>query len=193
MEADWEFDIDGDAPIIEARWPGFVDLRIEPNRVGELAETRHLPGLADALARLNAVNSPVWTCKTDVFVPVQIDPDELEARSEEATHFFACYIDLLMPNDQRWNSVSEAERDGKELCARLRDIPLRRCRVDLVIRQAHIEPNSNDLGATAYLTACGQTESDAKSRLTECLSLFAEAIIPRYEPRSNRNEAPVSG
>ena len=193
MEADWELEIGGDSPIIEARWPGFVDLRIEPNKAGELAETRDLPGLAFTLARLNAVKSPVWTCKTDVFVPGRIDPDELEATSEEATHALACYIDLLMRSEQRWNSLSEAERDCKELCARLRVLPLRFCRVDLVIRDAHIEPDANDLGATAYLTACGQTESDAKSRLAECLSLFAEAIVPRYKPGSDRIEAPVSG
>jgi len=182
MEADWEFEIGGDAPIIEGRWPGFVDLRIEPNRVGDLAETRHLQGLADALARLNAVISPVWTCKTDVFVPGQIDPDELEATGEEATHALACYVDLLPRSDQHWVFPARAEADCRLICARLRDIPLRRCRVDLVIRQAHIEPDSNDLGATAYLTACGTTESDAKSRLAECLSLFAEAIVPRYKP-----------
>ena len=110
MEADWEFEIGGDSPIIEAHWPGFVDLRIEPNKAGELAETRDLPGLAFTLARLNAVKSPVWTCKTDVFVPGRIDPDELEATSEEATHALACYIDLLMRSEQRWNSLSEIGR-----------------------------------------------------------------------------------
>jgi hypothetical protein len=30
MEADWEFEVGGDAPVIDALWPGFVDLRLSP-------------------------------------------------------------------------------------------------------------------------------------------------------------------
>ena len=178
MEADWEFEVGGDAPVIEPHWTGFVDLRAAPNRAGDIPEARQLPGLADALARLNATNSPVWTCKTDVFVPSRIDPDELDAASAEASYAIACYVDLLMRIDQQWELAREAEMTCRELCVRLRDIPLRRCRVDLVVRRAYLKHDSNDLGVTAYLTACGETESDAKSRLAECLSLFSQSIVP---------------
>jgi hypothetical protein len=177
MEADWEFEIGLDAPIIEAQWSGFVDLRTEPNRAVDLAETRQLPGLADALARLNSMRSPVWTCKTDVFVPDQIDPDELHATGEDASHSIACYVDLLLRSDQRWNSLSKAEHACTEVCMRLRDVRLSRCRVDLVVRRACIGSGVDDLGATAYLTACGPTECDARARLAECLSLFAGLIV----------------
>lgn len=182
MEADWEFEIGSDAPIIEADWDGFVDLRVETNRASQLPETRQLPGLADALTSLNALNSPVWTCKTDVFVPDQIDPDELDATSEEAAHALASYIDLLPCVDQRWDAPTKAEAACRELCARLRDVPMRHCRVDLIIRQARIEPGLNNLGATAYFTACGSAESGARIRLAECISLFVGLVVP--EPGS---------
>jgi hypothetical protein len=188
MEADWEFEIGNDAPIIETHWEGFVDLRVEPNRAGELEETLQLPGLVDALVRLNSPTSPTWTCKTDVFVPERIDPDELDATSAEASQALACYIDLLPRFDQRWDAPARAEAACREMCARLRDVPMRRCRVDFVIRQAHIEPGLNDLGATAYLTACGPTPWEARSWLTGCVSLFAELIVP--EPRQSTG-APV--
>jgi hypothetical protein len=178
MEADWEFEIGGDAPVIEAQWPGFVDLRIEPKRAIELAESRQLPGLADALARLNAMNSPVWTCKTDVFDPGPIGSDELDAASDDAKQAIACYIDILMRSDQEWSLPFEAERSCKALCAQLREIPLRHCRVDLVVRRAHFEPELNDLGVTVYFTACGRSESDARVRLAECLAIFAATIVP---------------
>jgi hypothetical protein len=178
MEADWEFEIGDDAPVIEAHWIGFVNLQIEPVRADDLEETRQLPGLADALKRLNAKNSPVWTCKTDVFVPDLIDLDELDATSEAATHAIACYVDLLLRGDEQWNLPFKAELACKELCTRLREVPLKRCRVDLVVRRADIGRALNDLGATAYLTACGETEREAKSRLAECLSLFAAVIVP---------------
>ena len=183
MEADWEFEIGNDAPIIEARWEGFVDLRVVPNRAGELVESLQLPGLAEALARLNAPTSPVWTCKTDVFVPDKIDPDELDATSEEAAHALACYVDLLPCVDKGWDAPTKAEAACRGICARLHDVPMRRCRVDFVIRQAHIDPGVNDLGATAYLTACGPTQWEARSRLTESLSRFAELIVP--EPKQS--------
>jgi hypothetical protein len=38
MEADWEFEVGGDAPVIEAPWPGFVDLRLHPERAWQLSE-----------------------------------------------------------------------------------------------------------------------------------------------------------
>ncbi len=177
MEADWEFDVGGDAPVIEAQWPGFVNLREDPRRACELTEVRQLPGLADALARLNAANSPVWTSKTDVFDPSPIDFDELDATREEAEHSIACYIDLLMRSDQVWNFPFKAEQSCRVLCKRLREVPLLCCRIDLVVRRVYIHPDINDLGATAYLAACGRSEGDARARLEECLAAFVAAII----------------
>ena len=180
MEADWEIEIGGDAPVIDADWPGFVDLRISPERVNKIAETHLQPGLAEALTRLNAADSSVWTCKTDVFAPERADPDELDARPDAATHAVACYLDLLMRSDQAWNLPSEAEHACKQLCARLRAIQLQRCRVDFVVRRA-VVAGVNELGATVYLTACGRTLMDAKSRLGECLSAFSEVVVDQMQ------------
>lgn len=176
MEADWEFEVGGDAPVIEAHWPGFIDLRADPHRAAELTESRKLSGLEDALVRLNSTNSPVWTSKTDVFDPGFMDADELDATSEDAQSVIACYVDLLMRSDQRWNFPFEAERSCRALCVRLREIALRCCRVDLVIRRAHVDAELNDLGVTAYLTACGRSASDASVRLAECVAAFAAIV-----------------
>ena len=181
MEADWEFEVGGDAPVIEVDWPGFVDLRENPNRAPDLAEVRLLPALADALARLNAANSPVWTSKTDVFNPGPLDADELDAPYEEAQHAIACYVDLLTRSEAPWSFPLQVEQYCRALCERLRAIPIRCCRVDLVIRRAHIHQDQQDLGATAYLTACGESESSARVRLAECLAAFATAIVTTPE------------
>jgi hypothetical protein len=176
MEADWEFDIGGDAPVIEAYWPGFVNVRDDPARVREIAETDMLPGLAAALLVLNRIGSPAWTCKTDVFVPGQIDPDELSATADEAKFAIACYVDLLMRSDQVWNSASKAEKECRNLCARMREIPLRCCRVDMVVRRALVA-DVNDLGASVYLSACGRTLAEAKENLSQCLGAFARLMV----------------
>jgi len=176
MEADWEFEIGGGAPVIEAYWPGFVNLRDEPLRVNEIAETRVLPELREALLRLNQPGSPVWTCKADVFVPEPVDPDEMGAGSEEAKFAIACYVDILMRGDLIWNLPVRAEQSCRELCARIKQNPLRCCRVDVVIRRARIA-EVNDLGATVYLTACGETSMEAGRRLSECLAAVVRLIV----------------
>lgn len=177
MEADWEMEIGGDAPVIDAYWPGLVDLRDEPDRVNEIAETAMLPGLASALVRLNSAASPAWTCKSDVFVPDAVDPDELCATTEESKFAMACYIDMLMRSDRVWDSAMKAEQTCREICARLHEIPMRCCRVDLVIRRAQAA-DSKGLGATIYLAGCGPTLNDARDRLGECVGAFAGVVAP---------------
>ena len=178
MEADWEFEIGPDAPVIDALWHGFVDLREDPEKAKGLVEARQLPGLENLLMLLNAPNSSLWTTKTDVFEPEWIDPDELDAESREAQHRIACYIDLLMRDNERWTSPAQAEQFCKSLCGQMRAVTLRRCRVDLVIRSARVRPEIADLGATAYFTACGESSYDAKLRLYECVQAFVEAVRP---------------
>ena len=136
-----------------------------------------MPELAAALAQLNTDNSPVWTSKTDVFVFDQIDFDELDAKREEAAHAIACYVDLLPRSKQQWVLPAQAEADCKLICAKLRSSRLSRCRADLVIRRAVIASDSHGLGVTAYLTACGATQDDAKLRLAECLAMFAGIVL----------------
>jgi len=109
MEADWEVEIGGAAPVIDACWPGFVDLRFHPRvppdayltRARELMESANLPNLPEALVRLNGLNSsrsPIWTSKCDVWPvldPANLDAVELDAPQQDATFGWACYIDLL--------------------------------------------------------------------------------------------------
>jgi len=127
MEADWEVEIGGDAPVIDACWDGFVDLRFNPRmdsslppdtyrkRAHGLAESANLPGLAEALAQLNGLHSPVWTSKCDVWpVPdaADIDAGELDAPQEDATFAWACYIDLV-PRIGSWSSAAGGKNLGR--------------------------------------------------------------------------------
>jgi hypothetical protein len=175
MEADWEFEIGADAPVIEAYWEGLVELRAHPERAAEFSECRELPRLADALVKLNAANSPVWTSKTDVFTPERIDPDEMDAPADEAAYAIACYIDLIQRTDQLGDDPMKAEQECRDFCEGLRRRPLTCCRIDVVVRK--VVADTSDLGATVYLTACGPTPMAAKDRLGKCLDIFAEAII----------------
>ena len=178
MEADWEIELGEGMPVIDASWAGLVDLRIAPERVGEIAETQLLPGLADALVRLNGLRSAVWTAKCDVWrVEDVVDPFELDADAGESTVAMACYIDLLPRADQDWTTPQTAVSACASLVEKLGKVPLRACRVDLVVRAAKIAGDAQDLGVTAYVTGAGADEQAARSRLARAVAALADTAL----------------
>lgn len=176
MEADWEIEIGGGAPAIEPHWAGFVDLRLFPDRTRLLAETHQLPRLAEALIRLNAPNSQVWTSKCDVFKPDAFDLDELDAPFQSAAHALACYIDLLPRSGDLWPDPAAASAWCQRVCAGIKAVPIRCCRADLVIRYALIAPERMGLGITAYLTACGSSCEGVASVLQAALDGLVNSV-----------------
>jgi hypothetical protein len=184
MEADWEFEVGPDAaglaaPVIDAYWPGFVDLRLAPERAWDLPEAGQFPALAEALARLNAAASPVWTSKCDFWPhlePGEFDPDELDAPPACATHAMGCYIDLLPRSNGQWALPDAVEAECKRLCGRLRAVPLGCCRADLVVRRALTAPELMGLGITAYLISCGPSSVEAAATLQNALAAFRDAL-----------------
>jgi len=189
VEADWEVEIGGDAPIIDACWEGFVDLRFDAglrpevyrDRARGLAESADVSGLAEALVRLNGLRSLVWTSKCDAWPVLDtnaFDAGELDAPPDEATHAWACYVDLLPKSDQQWITPAMAVYWCKACCARLRAVPLTHCRVDLIVRRAMTAPDLLDHGVTAYLTACGESPESANAALAGALKAFAHTISP---------------
>ncbi len=180
MEADWEVEIGGGAPIIDAAWAGLVDLRRSPERAAELAEAGDLPALGEALKTQNGADSPVWTSKCDVWRPEVFDRDELDAVDGEDVQAIACYIDLLAEEAEAWSTHKAAVVWCQDTCGRLRCRNLRNCRVDLVVRRACFtseqDGSEGEYGVTVYLTACGATYSDAVARLASVLIELAGAV-----------------
>ena len=79
-------------------------------------------------------------------------------------------------SDQQWAVPDTAAEACKRVCSLLRDVPLRCCRVDLVIRRAFITPDRMGLGITAYLTSCGGSDAEAAVALQAALAAFAGAL-----------------
>ena len=161
MEADWEVEVGGGAPVIEALWPGFVDLRQNSERIGEIQEAAIFPALAGLLLSLHEAGSPVWTAKCDLWEP---EANEL-----------ACYIDLLPVAGVVFAQWKQAEACCRESVALLTSVPLPECRVDLIVRQA-IVGETEGFGVTAYLSATGRDRSEAAETLAAALVAFAGAI-----------------
>lgn len=179
MEADWEIEIGGNAPVIEAHWPGFVDLRDDPQRAHQLPEAAGLPALAESLIRLNAPASPVWTSKCDLWPllePDAVDPLEMDAVPGQSALALCCYIDLLPRDCLRWATSALALPVCRRICSELHAYPLRCCRLDLILRLAFLAPEQMGLGMTAYLTACGPSEAEVASTLSAALAVFTGTL-----------------
>ncbi|MDR3739121.1 MAG: hypothetical protein P4L40_08875 [Terracidiphilus sp.] len=178
MEADWEIELGADAPIIDALWPGFVDLRVAPERVAEIAETRLLPGLSDVLVQLNGPRSSVWTAKCDVWnVEEPVDRYEVDVEPGETAAAMACYIDLLPRDAHQWVTPAQAGSACEALIRRLRAIEARACRVDFVVRAAHIRAGAQDLGITAYVTGVGRDEPAASAQLATAAAALGDTLL----------------
>jgi hypothetical protein len=180
MEADWEVEIGGDAPVIEAEWPGFIDLRMQPSRISEISEAATFLPLADLLLALNRESSQVFTSKCDVWQP---DPSA-----------FACYIDLLPRDGKVFSQWQQGEAFCREMVARLEGAELipeskvygatkssLECNIALVIRQA-IVGQAEGFGITAYLSAKGDSSVEAAAALAAAMAAFADALLSTTLP-----------
>jgi hypothetical protein len=194
MESDWEIEIGDGAPVIDAVWEGYIDLRGDTNRVAEIAETAQFPALSDALIRLNSSSSPMWTAKCDVWPVEAFDADELDADRDAATSALGCYVDLLPCDAQMFSTLDAAADWCGRLCLHLRARRARQCRADAVLRRAFITPESVGLGVTTYLTACGSTRTEAATAISNALALLADSVLavgPSGSEGSKYNESIV--
>jgi hypothetical protein len=176
LEADWEIEIGGESPVIDAGWSGFVDLRVAPEKACRLPEVLQLPELGAALARLNAVSSPYFTAKCDVWRLESIDPLEFDADFESTGSALACYLDLLPCDPLSWTETAGPTAWCKLLCVNLRASGLRCSRADLILRSATGNTGQSVYGVTAYVAACGSTEEAAKTQLVAALAVFVDAV-----------------
>ncbi|HEV2214670.1 MAG TPA: hypothetical protein VGR64_05225, partial [Terracidiphilus sp.] len=153
-----------------------------PEAAEQLPEAEALAGLAGVLVQLNQVDSPVWTAKCDVWELAEFDPLELDAESENESVGAACYVDLLPCEPGKWTKHEDAAEWCRQVCAQLRGVVLRNCRMDLVVRAADIGEAVTEHAVTAYASAAGANHVQAKRRLTDALAAFADALVP-VKPR----------
>ena len=165
MDIDWEVEIGGGAPVIEADWPGFVDLCRDPNLIHKIDEAAAFPPLAPLLLALNAADSPLWTAKCDLWEP---EPSAL-----------AIYIDIFPRQGRVFPQWQQAEAFCREYIARLTSVTLTNSgdesAVTLVVRQA-IVGSLEGFAVTAYLSAKSNTTADAATALAAITTDFARAL-----------------
>lgn len=183
MEADWEMEIAPDAPIVDASWQGYVDLRNDPEAAAALPEAQQFPALSKVLQRLNVpatthsstATSHFWTAKCDVWIPESFDSDEMEAGPAESSAALACYIDLIPVEQAIFGSLPDLDSRARKIVSRLHAMPHRCSRIDLVLRQA-LHSGCSGFGITAYIVACGSGAPAAERTLEVALDALVQAI-----------------
>lgn len=156
MEADWAAEVGSGLERIDADWAGFVDLRRHPYALAAIAETAKSAGLRDALTVLNAPDSPVFTCKCDVWplASEEIDPREFDFPPEAPCVGLASYIDVVARDVGVFGSFENHEVWSRHAVSRLRGLPVAEGRADLVIRAAAVG-GEDGFGITLYAAGCG--------------------------------------
>ena len=158
IDADWSVELGGGAPVIDALWSGFVDLRSEPQRITELAETAGFAPLSELLLALNAPTSAWWTSKCDLW-------------QEESLR--AAWVDLLPRHGLVFTEFSDAENAARRLSAALDGLTDADGSIEIVVRQA-VAGEAEGYAITLYLSA----EAEALSALMQQLSLAVARTAP---------------
>jgi hypothetical protein len=191
MEADWEIEIGGGAPVIEALWPGFVDLRLTPARIVEITEASAFATLGKFLLAVNGASSPLWSSKCDVWEPALAEqsdgewaspevapteasqaPGDLEADERSS---LACYIDVMPRQGDLFSRWEDAESFCRAWVARMEAVELLDSRVDLIVRQA-VAGEVEGFGITAYVSVMLPERPLRPDEGTAALAAALEAV-----------------
>ncbi|HEV2280544.1 MAG TPA: hypothetical protein VGS02_20360 [Acidobacteriaceae bacterium] len=177
MEADWAAEVGPDLPVIEADWPGLVDLRSDPEAVERIPEAADYAALRNALLQLNAPESPVRTTKCDVWTLTtqEIDPLEFGCSSGSELVGLACYIDLVAVEPALFGSFDRLEAWARRAVKEMRDAAAAG-RVDLVIRAARAA-GGEGFAMTLYAAGCGADTASAQASWASALRLAATVTM----------------
>jgi hypothetical protein len=191
MEADWSVELGATDPVITVPWAAcgedepkcrFVDLRLYPHLVAEIEEAQGRTALRSALVLLNGVTSQLWTAKCDVWNrgpeggDDPFDPYEMDAEPGETAFGAGSYIDLL-PRDLEMSQWFDGqERWLRTVTERLRGVPARAARVELVLRRAVVD-GVPGYGMTWFVEGCGETAQRAEQAWGGAFDLALAAIM----------------
>ena len=190
MQADWSVECGAGDPVVVLPWQSedgllrFVDLRAAPAAVEEISEARRYPCLATALRRWNALGSPIFTAKCDVwnYSADLFDADDLPGFA------FAqgSYTDILSANAARARSFSECEAQLRRWTSAAQCLGPSAARCEFTLRSALIFPDATGdeapspeggFATTLYVWGYGPTADSAASAWACAIEALIEPIL----------------
>jgi hypothetical protein len=187
VEADWSAEIGEGLPVIDADWPGFVDLREDGLALAKIPEALAEPALHAALTKLNRPPPVVFTSKCDVWnlAADEMDVDEFGCTSREACIVgMASWIDVIAQDPHMFGSFAGQEAWVRRTAERLRTSNAPCGRVDLVVRAA-IAGAQNGFGITLYAAGCGCDSDGARAAWEQVLSAAVAATMREVRASSS--------
>jgi hypothetical protein len=184
VTATWAIAFGAESPVLAVPWHdddgriAYIDLRAQPERIGEIPEARENPVLAHVLARLNALESPWATAKCDRW---PLDEDDLQAAAlhldlDGAQAGIGSYIDLYHRDAAKFASLEDhrdllqrltraAEKSGPP--AAMLELTLRHC----------IAEGAEGYAITAFLHAVGEDAARAQTNWEAALAALAQILL----------------
>jgi len=204
MLVDYSVELGRDDPALELPWSsgdpalGYYDLKKYPEQLSRLPEANAHPELAAFLARANAPRFPLATAKCDAWSTREILPEEEiffpERQGDEWK--FASYIDLVFSDPAARLSLEKHEALAQDLCRLLQRAPEIAASIEFVLRRCYYHHESASRGKgmadsssaaaddsesgfyiTAYVSAFGGSEEEARKQWTIALALAQNALV----------------
>lgn len=152
MESDWTVACGADDPWIVVPWASedgsmqYIDLRANPDRVGEIPEAVQYPALLAKLLEWNHFDSPIYTAKSDVW---SYTGEEFYAEDLPGFGYAqGCYVDLVSRELECFSSFAACEQKLRAWTGVARGIPLENARCEWMLRRARILPAGGE-GSTS--------------------------------------------
>lgn len=188
MLADYSVELGPDDPALDLPWRSgdpavrYYDLKKHPELVRQIPETAALPELAAFLSRINAPEFPLETAKCDAWASREILPEEEIFNAE---HKFVSYVDLVFCDQAAQLAFDKHEALAKNLCKLLQHAPDIAAAVEFAIRRCYYhvqgpesaDDSENGFYVTAYVSAFGSSEEEARKQWTIALALVQNALV----------------
>ncbi len=182
MLMEWSTVCGADDPVLVVPWSSpdgtlrWVDLRSDPDAFDEIAEADDHPALLSALRALNAVRSPVFTAKCDVW---PMDGEELDAvrddlllEPEVAQAGISSYIDLLWRDRAVFASQHRTAQVLHRMDRLASELPHSLAKIEAVLRPAvlDLQTVSEGFAITLYVKGVGVDAAEADTRWSAALA-----------------------
>jgi hypothetical protein len=185
MLADYSVELGPDDPALELPWSSddpairHYDLKRHPELLREIPEAAANLELAAFLVRINAPDFPLETAKCDAWATREILPEEQIFGAECK---FASYVDLVFCDPVARLSFERHEDLARNLCKLLKHAPDITASIEFVLRRCYYHPEAaedpdNGFYITAYVSAFGGSEDEARKQWTIALALMQNALV----------------
>jgi len=191
MLSEWSAECSSDDPVLVVPWDPdpnhpsvgrFIDLRENPYDLDHIPEAEQHPPLMQALRALNAARSPVFTAKCDAWA---LDADErallqfeLGLNADQASHGFACYIDLLWRDRPIFVSFHQQEQRLTRLTRLTDQLDHPDAALECILRPAFLDLTGPQEGFafTVYVKALGTDAAHAYENWSRALEAMTTLL-----------------